>query len=140
MTGILLHSPKHDINWGSIVRIAHNFKVNFLITINQRYKRVNSDTPNTTKHIPVFHYKDLNEFFNSYPKECQLVSLEVNNSRLLNTFTHPKNAIYCFGPENSSLPNELLNKSLRLKIDTQNCLNQAICAAITLYDRSIKLS
>jgi len=138
MVGILLYSPKNDINWGSIVRIAHNFNVDFLITINQRYKRTSADTPNTTKHIPVFHYKNLNDFFESYPKECQLVSLEMKNSRPLESFSHPINALYCFGPESGNLPEDLLNKSIKLKIETNHCLNQAVCAGITLYDRHLK--
>lgn len=140
MTGIALYSPKFEQNWASIMRLAFNFNVDFVCTIGSRYKRQCADTPNAAKSIPTFIFDSCEHFLDSYPQECDLISVEiVEKSRNLETFVHPKNAIYLFGPEDSNIPDVLIDKSQYcVKIDSNRCLNQAMCAGIVLFHRNLQ--
>lgn len=142
MTGIALYSPSIEENFGSIMRLATNFNVDFICTINKRYKRQNADTVNATFHIPTFHFENIETFLLSCPANCERIAIEItNDARSLETFTHPKHAVYIFGGEKPShrIPPELLDKCFfKLKIDTNRCLNLAICAAITLFHRNLQ--
>ncbi len=138
MTGIALYSPKHEKNLGSIMRIAYNYNVDFICLIANRYRRVQADTPNATKHIPTFFYKNVEDFVESYPKSCILINLETKNSRNLEQFNHPKNSIYVFGPEEGNIPDELLKLGINLKIESRQCLNQAVCAGNVLFHRHLQ--
>lgn len=139
MTGIALYSPKYIFNWGSILRLATNSNVDFVATIQSRYRRQGADTSDFAKNRPVFHFEDINQFLVSYPKQCQLISLEINSRALnLENFVHPKNAIYVFGPEESSIESNLIDKSdICLKIETNRCMNQAMCAGAVLFHRHL---
>ena len=138
MIGICLYSPKKEKNWGQIMRLACNFSVGFICTINSRYKRIVTDTQDAREHIPVFHYDSIENFLYCYPKECTLVSLEMDNNREINNFIHPKNVLYCFGPEDSNLPKQIQDKSIKLKINTNYCLNQAMCVCCVLFHKSLQ--
>ncbi len=138
MTGICLYSPKKEANRGCIMRVAYNYEVDFVCLINSQYQRMAADTPNAKRHIPTFFYPTVENFLISYPRPCELINLECQNSRPLETFIHPKNAIYCFGPENGSLPEELLKVGINLKIRSSQCLNQAICCANVIFHRHLQ--
>lgn len=139
MLGVCLYQPKKEINFGSIMRLACNFNVDFVCTIGSRYKRLSADTTNSINNIPVFHYTDFSSFQNSRPLNNILVSLEITNKSLnLENFSHPKNCIYLFGGEDRTLPIEILNQSVCLKIQTNHCLNLAQCAGMVLFHRHLQ--
>ena len=140
MIGIALYSPKNIHNWGSILRLATNFNVDFCCTIQSRYKRQWADTTNFAKNNPVFHFEDISQFLVSYPKQCKLISVEINSRALsLEKFIHPENAIYIFGPEEGSINNYLIdNSDICLKITSNRCLNQAMCAGAVLFHRHLQ--
>jgi len=55
-------------------------------------------------------------------------------------FDHPANALYVFGPEDSSLSQELVDKSHhRVYVPTIGCMNLAASVNVVLYDRQAKL-
>ena len=67
------------------------------------------------------------------------VAIEVSGSQNLAYFEHPKNAIYMFGPEDGSLPPQILSKCHHhVVIPTLHCLNLAVAVSTTLYDRMAK--
>lgn len=141
MTGICLYQPKFEANFGSIMRIAYNFDVDFVCCVGSRYKHIKTDTPKAERHIPTFFFKDFNQFKESVPQDCSLVCLEINQkSRLLEKFCHPKNAIYIFGGEDRTIPEDIVAQTIPLKIETNKCLNQAVCAGIVLFHRKLYLS
>jgi tRNA(Leu) C34 or U34 (ribose-2'-O)-methylase TrmL len=138
MFGLCLYKPQKEGNFSSLLRTAYNFDCDFICTVENRYHRLKADTVNCRKHIPIFHFPNWDSFLTIYPKECALISLEVNNSIDLKKFSHPRNAIYIFGPEKGSLPDFILNATSKVAIDTNRCLNLAICGGIVMYDRQLK--
>lgn len=141
MVGICLYSPKNIENWGSILRVAYNFNVDFVCTINSQYKRQSTDTVNFKYQKPIFHFSCVEDFLKAYPKECGLISVEITPDALsLEQFSHFKNAIYIFGPENGSLPKELISGKTCVKINSNRCLNQAMCAGIVMFHRQLTLN
>jgi tRNA(Leu) C34 or U34 (ribose-2'-O)-methylase TrmL len=67
------------------------------------------------------------------------VAIEVGGSQNLAYFEHPKNAFYIFGPEDGSLPPQVLRKCHHVvMIPTLQCLNLAVTVSIVLYDRMQK--
>jgi tRNA(Leu) C34 or U34 (ribose-2'-O)-methylase TrmL len=58
----------------------------------------------------------------------------------LGQFEHPENALYVFGPEDSSLSNALMDRcEHRVRIPVARCLNLAATVNVVLYDRQTKL-
>lgn len=78
-----------------------------------------------------------------FPPGTVPVAVEVRkNSERLQEFEHPKNAVYVFGPEDGSIPAQILNQCHRFVIiPTRNhfCLNLATATATIMWDRAVKL-
>jgi tRNA(Leu) C34 or U34 (ribose-2'-O)-methylase TrmL len=54
-------------------------------------------------------------------------------------FVHPEDAVYVFGPEDSSLGGHTLSKCHRfVRIPSMGCLNLAAAVNVVLYDRAAK--
>lgn len=67
------------------------------------------------------------------------VAIEVSGSQNLAYFEHPHNAFYIFGPEDGSLPPQILSKChAHVVIPTLHCLNLAVAVSTVLYDRMAK--
>ena len=140
MLGICLYSPKNIENWGSILRVAYNFNVDFVCTIKARYTRQSRDTINFKYQKPIFRFDSTDQFLDHYPKECGLVNVEILPQSLsLESFSHFKNAIYVFGPENGSIPKDLTESRTCIKINSNQCLNQAMCAGIVMFHRQLTI-
>lgn len=133
--GIALWEPKIQHNLGTILRSAHCFGANFVCTIGNRYRRQSTDTSRASKHVPLFHYEDWEDFKKHMPEKTPIIALEVDGKRNLNNFCHPERAIYLFGGEDRTLPENLINKEFTVKIPTAHCLNLASAASIVIYDR-----
>lgn len=136
--GIALFEPKTEENLGTIIRSAHDFGVDFICTIGNRYYHQRSDTTKGTKHIPLFHFEDTEDFLKHIPEDCELVSVEVNGKKSLPEFKHQERAIYVFGGEDRTIPEDIQSLGRTVKIDTKYCLNLAVTASIVMYDRGAK--
>lgn len=67
------------------------------------------------------------------------VAIEVGGSQSLPYFEHPENAFYIFGPEDGSIPPQILRKCHHVvAIPTSQCLNLAVAVSTVLYDRIAK--
>jgi tRNA(Leu) C34 or U34 (ribose-2'-O)-methylase TrmL len=67
------------------------------------------------------------------------VAIEVGGSQNLAFFEHPQDAMYIFGPEDGSIPPQLLSKCHHVVvIPTLHCLNLAVTVSTVLYDRMQK--
>ncbi|MCU8306563.1 TrmH family RNA methyltransferase, partial [Vibrio vulnificus] len=54
-------------------------------------------------------------------------------------FVHPEKAIYLFGPEDGSLPQEVVDKAHHVAyIPTHGCMNLAATVNVLMYDRLAK--
>jgi len=135
-----IYHCKTNINIGTLWRTAHSFGANFIFTIGRRYKRQASDTTNSSHHIPLFEYVNFDSFKSNLPKMSRLVAVEIDNeARLLNSYIHPKQAIYILGAEDTGIPEDILNKCHDIiKIPVNYCLNVPTAGSIVLYDRIAK--
>lgn len=133
--GIAFYEPKFEENIGTAVRSAHCFGADFIAVIGPRYKKQASDTMATERHIPIYQYKDIDDFLEHTPIDCEIVAIECDGKQALETYKHPERAIYVFGGEDRTLPKEFDN---RIRFDTPYCVNMAVAASITLYDRNLK--
>jgi tRNA(Leu) C34 or U34 (ribose-2'-O)-methylase TrmL len=67
------------------------------------------------------------------------VAIEIGGSQNLAYFQHPRKAFYIFGPEDGSLPPQILRKCHHhVMIPTLHCLNLAVTVSTVLYDRYAK--
>ena len=137
--GIGIWYPSKEVNVGTLFRSALALDADFVFTIGRRYSRQSSDTPNTTKHLPYYHYESFEDFKKNRPKGARLVCVEITEgARDLRSFCHPEQAIYLLGSEGGGLPAELLGNNIVVKIPSQTCLNVSSAGTVTLYDRLAK--
>ena len=139
--GIGIYHPKTSINIGTLWRSAFIFGANFIFTIGRRYRKQASDTQVTYRHVPLFHYKSIEDFLFSSPYHARLICVEISNDSFkLNDFVHPDQAVYILGAEDYGLPDNLLrgHQVVTISTDKEICLNVATAGSIIMYDRFIK--
>lgn len=131
-----LYHPKTNVNVGSVLRAAGCFDAALVVVEGQRYQRASTDTTKMYRHIPLVH----GPLRSSIPFDCIPVGVElVEGARSLHSYTHPERAFYVFGPEDGSLPGELV-KWCRdvIYVPTIGCMNLAATVNVILYDRDKK--
>lgn len=140
--GIGVYRIKNELNIGTLWRTANIFKASFIYTIGKRYKNQSSDTMKTTKHIPIYHYIDFEDFYNHIPSDCRLVGIEMaEDARNIIDYIHPERAIYLLGAEDNGLPSEIINRCHDLiMIPGAHSLNVSTAGSIVIYDRILKIS
>jgi tRNA G18 (ribose-2'-O)-methylase SpoU len=139
--GIGIERSKTEANVGTLWRSAYNLGASFIFTIGKRYPKQSSDTTQAWRNIPLLEFIDVEDFRNHVPYDCQIIGVEItDNARSLQTFVHPKRAIYILGPEDGSLSNEAQSICQHIvKFDSRYCLNVAVAGSIVMYDRQTKL-
>jgi len=140
--GIGLYQYLHPVNAGGLMRSAYCLGASFVFTIGRKYRREAADTIHCTEQIPYYHYETLDEFIKNIPVGYQVICVEnPEKARNLETFCHPRNAIYLLGSEGNGLPEKVLNKNWPVvKIDSKMCLNVASTGSIIMYDRQAKIA
>lgn len=138
--GVVVYQPKYGENIGTLWRSAHAFGAAFLATIGPRYHRQPSDTSSATKHTPLWRFDRLNDLLYHIDSSCVPVAVEITDTaRDLPRFNHPERALYILGPEDGTLPPEVLDVCVAIvKIPTAFCLNLATAGSVVLYDRIAK--
>jgi tRNA(Leu) C34 or U34 (ribose-2'-O)-methylase TrmL len=88
------------------------------------------------RHIPVIHC----DLMDAIPQECDVVVVELcDRAKPLNTFHHPERAFYIFGPEDGSVPKEIIERAKHVvQVPTKHCMNLAATVNVVLYDRMAK--
>ena len=140
--GIGILNGKIIENIGTLWRSANIFGAAFIFTIGSRYKKQASDTMQTWRHIPLYHYETFELFYNQLPYDCQLIGIELDEKSIsIDNFIHPQRCIYLLGAEDSGLTNEALNKCHKIiQLPGNYCLNVSVAGSIVLFDRIQKLS
>lgn len=130
-------APKLEANVGGIMRSASIFGAAGVFTIGQRYQKQNSDTVCSIRHLPLFHYKDAEEFFSRKPLNAEVVAVELDSrARPIKNFVHPARAIYLLGPEDGSIDSNILDQCKHIiKLPGKYCLNLAAAGTCVLFDR-----
>lgn len=90
------------------------------------------------QRIPLTATDDL---ASSKPEGAKVVVIElIEGATPLPEFTHPENAFYVFGPEDGSVPKDVLKWCDEVVyIPTIGCMNLAATCNVVLYDRLAKL-
>ena len=139
--GIGIYRPKTEMNIGTLWRSAFLFGASFIFVIGKRYRKQPNDTPNTELHVPLFEYKDWEDFLEHVPHKCEVVCIEMaESSTNLIEASHHERAIYVLGAEDKGIPEEYLEGHQVLTIPTIKpfSLNVATAGSIVMYDRISK--
>lgn len=128
-------------NLGTLWRSANIFGAQFIFTIGRRYKNQSSDTLKTPRHIPLFHYENVQDLIDHLPSACPLVGLELDERAVaISNYKHPQRACYLLGAEDNGLTKVAREKCHALvQLPGECSLNVAVAGSIVMFDRNSKL-
>ncbi len=144
---IVLERPRFAFNVGMVVRLASCYGIKQVWFTGDRVRLDMEHRKRLPREERMKGYRDVEMINYDRPLECfpegtVPVAVEVRpNSERLQDFVHPENAVYVFGPEDSSIHSGLLTYCHRfVVIPTFNgyCLNLATAVATVLWDRMVK--
>ncbi|MGD1504549.1 RNA methyltransferase [Vibrio harveyi] len=135
-----LYNPKSPTNVGAVLRAAGCYDAAQVRYNGTRYSRAvkfQTDTQNSQERIQLVEMENLTA---NVADDVEIVCVElVVGATALPHFTHPENAIYVFGPEDGSLPQEMVDKAHHVVyVPTHGCMNLAATVNVVLYDRMAK--
>lgn len=135
-----LTNPKSATNVGSVMRAAGCYCVDSVIYTGGRYDRavkLNTDTKQIRSTIPLTNVDDLLQ--NTKP-DTKIVCVDlIVGATPLPVFKHPENALYIFGPEDGTIPQNVIDKADHVVyVPTTGCMNLAASVNVLLYDRLAK--
>jgi len=137
-----VYHPKRGCNVGTLLRSATIYGAAFVFTVGRRYQRQASDTPNTPRHVPLFHFADMDDLVEHLPHSTPLVGVElVPEATPLPKFHHPERACHLLGAEDYGLSAKVLeacHAGIVIPCPTPQTMNVAVAGSIVLYDRFIK--
>lgn len=136
-----LCNPKSPTNVGAVMRAAGCYQVSQVRYSGGRFERAaqyQTDTKDIASSIPLQRHDDLLE---QLPAGMQVVCVEfVEGATPLPGFVHPDSALYLFGPEDGSVPQEMVDVAQHVVfVPTTGCMNLAATVNVVLYDRLAKL-
>ena len=140
--GIGVEGVSKALNVGTLFRTAHAFGASFVFTLRAQYNRregANSDTSDTPRSVPTYHFADLEGF--RLPQGCRLVGIEISDEAIeLPSFRHPRQAAYILGAEREGLSAEVQALcDYVVKIPTRFSVNLGVAGALVMYDRLLSL-
>ena len=135
-----LCNPKSPSNVGAVMRAAGCYGANAVHYSGERFARsakYHTDTKNITGKIPLTYSDNL---IDEQTEEMHVVCVELaEGATPLPEFTHPDQALYIFGPEDGSIPQDILNNADHVVyVPTIGCMNLAATVNVVLYDRLSK--
>jgi tRNA(Leu) C34 or U34 (ribose-2'-O)-methylase TrmL len=142
MVFIGLCNPKSPSNVGAVMRAVGCYQadqVHYTGVRFDRAERYQTDTKNTNHKVPLNRVEELSE---SMHEGMQLVCVELVEGAIpLPEFEHPEHAMYVFGPEDGSIPQQLVDLADHVVyVPTIGCMNLAASVNVLLYDRLAKSS
>ena len=140
--GIGVEGVSKAMNVGTLFRTAHAFDAAFVFTLRAQYNRREgglSDTSDTPRSVPTYHFADLESF--RLPLGCRLVGVEISEEAIeLPSFRHPRQAAYILGAEREGLSADLQACcDYVVKIPTRFSVNLGVAGALIMYDRLLTL-
>lgn len=130
---------KTETNVGTLWRSAYQLGASGVFTIGKRYSKQSSDTYATPRHIPLRHFLTFDDFISAQPVGAQLIAIEQGGTPLRG-FTHPRQAIYLLGAEDSGLPAAVISRCVHVvSIESvrANSFNVAVAGALVMYARGV---
>ena len=136
-----LINPKSPTNVGSVMRAAGCYEANSIFYTGKRYAnaaKFNTDTNNIKDKIPLISVDNVEAMLTN---NVSIVCVDlIEGATPLPNFEHPSNALYIFGPEDGTIPQNIIDKaSSVVYIPTVGCMNLAATVNVLLYDRLVKL-
>lgn len=136
-----LINPKSPSNVGGVLRAAGCYNAHEVFFTGNRYlnaQKFHTDTKNVITRIPLTQTHSLQD---AKPEGAKVVVIElIEGATALFEFQHPENAFYIFGPEDGSVPKDILTWCDEVVyIPTIGCMNLAATCNVVLYDRLSKL-
>ena len=140
--GIGVEGVSKAMNVGTLFRTAHAFGASFVFTVRAQYNRReggHSDTSDTPRSVPTYHFADLSTF--RLPLGCRLVGVEISDDAIeLPSFRHPRQAAYILGAEREGLSRDVQSLcDYVVKIPTRFSVNLGVAGALVMYDRLLSL-
>lgn len=146
-----LIDPKSPENVESVMRLAGNFKADGVYYSGKRYPKAAKLKPCTVDmsrkvslNIPLTQVDNLidDDLFGHTPNNLKIVCVELaENAILLPEYRHPKNALYIFGSEDSTISQKIIDRADDVVyIPTISCMNLSATVSVLLYDRLAKSS
>lgn len=136
-----LIDPKSPQNIGSVLRAAGCYQVSSIHYTGTRYDRAKQYVTDTKKRHLQLEPKQLDDILQvANNNNLAKIAIElVEGACPLPDFVHPPNAFYVFGPEDGSIPQEIINGcDAVVYIPTIGCMNLAATVNVVLYDRLAK--
>ena len=135
-----LCNPKSPSNVGAVMRAAGCYQARAVHYTGNRFAqaaRYHTDTKDINSKIPLTPVDDL---LGTLAAEVKVVCVElVEGATALPEFVHPEQAIYIFGPEDSSIPQTMVDRADEVVyVPTIGCMNLAATVNVLLYDRLAK--
>lgn len=134
-----LVNPKSASNVGAVMRAAGCYQAEHIFYTGERFARAakyHTDTQNHANSIPLTAVDNLCE----QGQHRHIVCVELAEGAVpLPDFQHPPHALYIFGPEDGSIPQQLVDQAdATVYIPTIGCMNLAATVNVVLYDRLAK--
>lgn len=136
--GVAVYKGKNYTNFGTLFRSANILGAKYLAVIGARFKREHTDVLKSDRHMPVFEFKDFDDFYKHLPFDCRLVGVEMTEEALLaDSYSHPERAVYLLGSEDHGLPQDVIKKCHDvIKLRGDRSLNVSVAGSIVIYDRT----
>ena len=136
-----LINPKSPTNVGAVMRAAGCYEANSIFYTGKRYAnaaKFNTDTNNIKDKIPLISVDNVEAMLTN---NVSIVCVDLVEGAIpLPQFEHPSNALYIFGPEDGTIPQNIIDSaSSVVYIPTVGCMNLAATVNVLLYDRLVKL-
>ena len=139
-----LVNPKSPDNVSSVLRSSGNFGVEEVFYTGSRYPRairLNPNIPRMSRKVGEdISLSGVESLLDNVPSGMKIVCVEfAENAIPLPTYQHPENAFYIFGPEDSSITQDIINRADDVVyIPTNGCMNLSATVNVLLYDRLAK--
>ena len=138
--GIGIFHSENEENVGTLWRSAYAFGASFIFTIDAKYKKQSTDVVNAWTSIPLYHYKDFDDFYSHLPYDCRLIAVEMDEKAgSIIDFEHPHRCVYLLGCESIGLGKKIIERCHgTISLPGCHSLNVAVAGSIVMYDRSAK--
>src|SRR5690606_35516736 len=137
-------NPKDAGNVGSVLRTLGCYGADGVVYTGTRYDvaaRHHTDTRKLRQQRNIRKVPSMLEALAQLPAGTKLVCVElVVGAVPLPEYHHPQDALYVFGPEDASIPPDVVQAADDVVyIPTVGCMNLAATVNVLLYDRLAKL-
>lgn len=140
--GIGIENYSKDVNVGTLWRSATILGARFIFTIgNKRYNRQSSDTNDSAKHVPLFHFESPRSFQSSL-RDCCVIGVEMCPQAIeIQKFTHPERAVYILGNERVGLSSDSIEIcDVIVRLPGEISFNVSTAGSIICFDRITKFN